>query len=241
MNSYSSPTATRIYSSEPSNKENPAHVYETSDYYLVELIVESSTAGCINNRFKLVNVAEGNQGLRAAYSYDIDSSDLKATTYPVDFVGVSLGDAGKLKWDFGDGTPYDTTTLNPTHQYDDPGTYYACLTVSNPITGDENQYCEWITAGSTGIDDYSGAAGMLRNFPNPFDQTTRILYELAYGTRVNLAVFDQAGRMVDILVHEDQPAGSYHLEYDGSNLDSGIYTLRLSTEHGVYIARMVVR
>ena len=46
--------------------------------------------------------------------------------------------------------------------------------------------------------------------------------------------------MVDILVKEDQIAGHYRMEYDGSELDSGIYTLRLVTEQGVYTARMVV-
>ena len=60
---------------------------------------------------------KGNLGLQADFAYEAELVDLKAESYPVDFVGVSLGDAGKLKWSVGDekgGT--DTTTLTPLWQ-----------------------------------------------------------------------------------------------------------------------------
>ncbi|MFC2116036.1 PKD domain-containing protein [Bacteroidota bacterium] len=225
--------------------EKVQHTYTNAEYYLVELSIVNTSTNCKSNRFKLINVAQGNQGLRAAFSYKVDSSNLKADSYPVDFVGVSLGDAGKLRWSFGDESPDDTTTLNPTHEYAAPGIYTACLTVSNPITGDENTSCEQVTTpgyvNNTGEDHRTAWNNMISNYPNPFDHTTYVVYELPEGTSVDLVLFDQTGRLVDILVREDQVEGSYRLEYDGSKLDSGIYTLRLATGQGIYTARMVVR
>jgi PKD repeat protein len=225
---------------ETSTLENPEHTYATSDFYLVELAIANSTTKCTSSGFALVNVARGNLGLQSDFSYTIDSSNLKAETYPVDFIGVSLGDAGKIKWSFGDGS-VDTTTLNPTHIYQQPGTYTACLTVSDPVTGDADTTCQQVVVGIVGIQDLTDHNNLIGVYPNPFDETTNVVYRLSSGASVNLTLFDQTGRMVDILVNENQPAGRYQLEYDGSQLDSGIYTLRLATDRGVYIARMVVR
>jgi PKD repeat protein len=224
-----------------SNEPNPTHPYSEADYYLVGLRVTNSSTNCSSTFFDLVNVGMGNQGLRASYTYTLDSSNLKADTYPIDFVGISLGDAGKLKWDFGDDTPFDTTTLNPTHIYTAPGTYTACLTVSNPNTGDEDTYCQQVTVGPAGIDLHHTLNSILGVFPNPFEYSTNIVYDLTSGTFVDLVLFDQTGRMVDILVRDDQIAGHYHLEYDGSKLDRGVYTLRLVTEQGIYTTRMIIR
>ncbi len=227
---------------ETSIQENPEHTYSEAGYYMVGLSIKSSTLNCSSRRFKLVNVSEGNRGLRADFSFEVDSSDLKADTYPVDFVGVSLGDAGKLKWTFGDGKS-DTTSMNPTHIYSVPGIYNACLIISNPITQDSDTTCQEVTTPGygVGIDPERGWGERIGNYPNPFDQITYIVYDLMLGTSVDLVIFDQTGRMVDILVHENQEAGRHELEYDGSKLDSGIYTLRLATDRGVYTARMVVR
>ena len=225
---------------ETSDLQNPEHTYSEAGYYLVGLKIRNSSTSCIHRRYKLVNVAKGNQGLRASFAYEIDSSDLKADTYPVDFIGVSLGDAGKLKWDFGDGST-DTTTLNPTHYYQQPGKYTACLTVSNPNTGDQNTYCQEVTTpGYVGTGPDLNWDHNLAIYPNPFGDRTNIAYDLASGGFVELVLFDQTGRMVDILVRQNQAGGHYHMEYDGSGLSNGIYTLRLSTDSGITTARMVV-
>jgi PKD repeat protein len=224
-----------------SSEENPSHVYSEADYYLVSLMIASSTTNCKSTGFDLVNVAEGNRGLRAGFSYEIDSSSLKADTYPVDFIGVSLGDAGKLKWVFGDGT-VDTTTMNPRHIYTQPGIYTACLIISDPVTGDADTTCqEVVTPGYVGVTDPDLNRNRITNYPNPFDRTTNIVYELSHRTPVDLVIFDQTGRMVDRLVQQVREAGRHRIEYDGSKLDGGVYLLRLSTDLGVYTTTMVVR
>ena len=94
---------------------------------------------------------------------------------------------------------------------------------------------------ATGIDPAESWNNRVGNYPNPFRNTTNIVYDLVTGTSVDLVLFDQTGRVIDVLVREKQIAGRYQFEYDGSRLESGIYTLRLATDQGVYIARMVVQ
>ena len=72
---------------------------------------------------------------------------------------------------------------------------------------------------------------LYQNYPNPFNPKTIINYELQVTGEdlVNLKVFDVLGNEVAVLVNEKQNAGSYSVEFDGSNFSSGIYLYTLST------------
>jgi hypothetical protein len=61
-----------------------------------------------------------------------------------------------------------------------------------------------------------------RNYPNPFNPETRIQYALPEDARVQLLVFDVAGRQVAELVNEHQGAGYYEKTFSGTNLSSGL-------------------
>ena len=222
---------------------NPKYTYGDPDFYLVKLRINNTSSGCTSKHSELVNVAKGNLGLQADFDYEIDSSGLKAESYPVDFVGVSLGDAGKFKWSFDDGT-IDTTSLNPTHVYASPGTYYVCLTIWDPVTDESSTSCDSVEVGaaSVGLGAYAERDFRLGNYPNPFDDITYITYELPEASDIALAVYDQMGRMVDMLVREDnQTAGLYKIEYNARDLSSGIYILRLVIDQGVATSRMIIR
>jgi hypothetical protein len=67
------------------------------------------------------------------------------------------------------------------------------------------------------------------NYPNPFNPTTKIKYQLPELSKVKLTVYDVLGREVKILVNEEKPAGNYEVEFDGTNLPSGIYFYRIET------------
>ena len=62
-----------------------------------------------------------------------------------------------------------------------------------------------------------------QNFPNPFNPTTSIAYELASAGQVHLRVYDLLGREVAVLVDQRRAAGSYRDTFDGSGLASGVY------------------
>ncbi len=60
-------------------------------------------------------------------------------------------------------------------------------------------------------------------YPNPFNPTTAISYELAKAGYVGLVVYDVLGKVVKSLVNEQQQAGRYTVAFNASNLPSGIY------------------
>ncbi|MBK6506086.1 MAG: T9SS type A sorting domain-containing protein [Ignavibacteria bacterium] len=62
-----------------------------------------------------------------------------------------------------------------------------------------------------------------QNYPNPFNPATKINYKLHVTGYIELIVFDALGKDVATLVNEMKIAGSYEVEFNASNLPSGVY------------------
>jgi PKD repeat protein len=188
-------------------------------------------SGCRDDAYALVNMGAEDR-FKAGFAYSVDSIGKKADTYPVDFIGESLGDLGKLKWSFGDGT-YDSTTVNPTHQYAQPGVYHVCLTVTNTSTGESDMDCQNVTVGwAVFLDELHGLEVGLKTYPNPFRESARIEIVLGEETPFDLSVFDLMGRKVMTIAEDSRPAGSYSFDIDGARLEGGSYYLILETDIG---------
>lgn len=84
-----------------------------------------------------------------------------------------------------------------------------------------------------------------QNFPNPFNPTTSIRYQVKSNDQVKLIIYDLLGRQVKTLVNEAQPAGYHQVLWDGTDdnnapASSGVYIYRLQADHRVYSRKMVL-
>ena len=100
-------------------------------------------------------------------------------------------------------------------------------TSSGNIAGNQNYFPERIS--------------LYQNYPNPFNPVTKISYELRVTSYASLKVFDVLGNEVKTFVNQKQNGGRYEVEFDGSNLPSGIYFYSLySNGKMVYTKRMIL-
>jgi hypothetical protein len=70
------------------------------------------------------------------------------------------------------------------------------------------------------------------NYPNPFNPTTVIEYQLPKNGFVSLKVYDILGRVVRTLVNESKTSGTYSVSFDASKLASGVYIYQLRVNAG---------
>ncbi len=69
------------------------------------------------------------------------------------------------------------------------------------------------------------------SYPNPFNPTTVINYTLPVDAKVLIKVYDILGREVIELVNEFKGAGKYSVQFDGSNLSSGVYFYSITADN----------
>lgn len=79
-----------------------------------------------------------------------------------------------------------------------------------------------------------------QNYPNPFNPSTAISYSLNETMPVQLSVFNMNGQKVATLVNSTQNAGSYNVNFNASNLASGLYIYRLTTPMGSVTRKMTL-
>jgi hypothetical protein len=80
-----------------------------------------------------------------------------------------------------------------------------------------------------------------QNFPNPFNPSTLISYQLPGAGPVRLTVYDILGREVATLVDGTQQQGAHEARFDAGGLSSGVYLYRLQTNGFVQQKKMILQ
>ncbi|MCZ6701415.1 MAG: T9SS type A sorting domain-containing protein [Ignavibacteria bacterium] len=79
-----------------------------------------------------------------------------------------------------------------------------------------------------------------QNFPNPFNPTTAIKYQIPELSFVTIKVYDALGNEIATLVNEEKSAGEYDVEFDGTDLTSGIYFYRIEAGSFIETKKMIL-
>jgi len=78
------------------------------------------------------------------------------------------------------------------------------------------------------------------NYPNPFNPTTHISYEIPKEEFVSMKIYDMTGREVETLLEQNQQPGKYDMNFDGGDLSSGVYFCRLTSGSNIKIIKMLL-
>lgn len=80
-----------------------------------------------------------------------------------------------------------------------------------------------------------------QNYPNPFNPTTKIDFTLSRANNVSLKIYDASGKEVSTLINSIYyKEGYYSINYNASNLASGIYFYKLYSNDFNIIKKMIV-
>lgn len=120
---------------------------------------------------------------------------------------------------------------------------YAHLAWANTLNGGEDVYYGRISPWFVGIDNkFDSEKGQLAlvNFPNPFGDITTIRYQLNEKNRVQLTVYDVYGKLLQVLVDEEQETGMYNIEFNSSGLTEAVYYCKLTSGGQTITQKLVV-
>jgi parallel beta-helix repeat protein len=85
--------------------------------------------------------------------------------------------------------------------------------------------------GSAKKKETSGQFFLTRNFPNPFQKATTIVFALPHGDRVNLSIFTLSGKKLETLIDAEMKPGLHRIRWTAGNYSAGVYVYRLKTSH----------
>jgi PKD repeat protein len=121
-----------------STEQNPSHTYTSTGSYTVTLEVSGVDSSDTVTKSNYVNVAVINADFTA-------SPESGYAPLSVQFIDSSTGDISGWLWDFGDGTPI-STEQNPSHTYNNSGSYTVTLEVSGVYGSDTVTKANYINA-----------------------------------------------------------------------------------------------
>ena len=130
------------------------------------------------------------------------------------------------------------------------GDYYLRLITESNIQGSLNianvqNDAEQLTKKSYQNINFNGEGlptvyALLQNFPNPFNPSTSIRFQLPESGNVTLKIYDILGREVITLVDEFKTEGRYEVKFNASSLASGVYLYRLMVNDFITVKKMLM-
>lgn len=106
------------------------------------------------------------------------------------------------------------------------GTEITCIARLSSVNSEEEQL--------------PAAISLFENYPNPFNPSTSIKFELLRPQNVGLKIYDMLGNFVDEIFSGKLRKGTHEFRWDAGNLSSGFYVCRVTTEAGTASRKMML-
>ena len=173
------------------------------------------------------------QGVEATITAEMVVFDSMPST-PSDVI-IALYDTSMTPIEYDNGGGNVLSQLSFDFHYDASSATATGSTAGQPL-GDLN----WWDLDITSVEDkLLDVSANLRNYPNPFNQSTTIAYELDKNAQVDLRLFNAVGQPVGILYQGKQIAGEYKVSWTPRNLPAGIYYYQLRVNEAISTNKMV--
>ena len=140
------------------------------------------------------------------------------------------------------GTRIDSTGASTFSKGQDEGEAEEPIIVTDAGGYQSAQREQTLRAGLSGVRDETPPASptLLGNYPNPFNPTTTISFNLPEAQPVRLAVFNVLGQLVQVLADGPMEAGRHEVRFLAGELPSGLYLARLASPSGVIVRSMLL-
>jgi hypothetical protein len=178
--------------------------------------------------------------LNAQCTVTISSLTISGST--VNATSVSTGNAvvPVSGWDWGDATT-PSVGASATHTYASSGTYSVCAYFFDltDTAGCQAQACSTITITAVGVNENAQLATTLSAFPSPFVNNANISYTLAQNNNVEIEVYDITGKLVTKFENVPQTAGNHTIVWEATDVNAGVYFVRLKSGDATITRRIV--
>jgi len=81
---------------------------------------------------------------------------------------------------------------------------------------------------------------LYENYPNPFNPSTTIKFDLPRESLVKITIYDIIGREVEVLVNESKEPGRYEILWDASKYSSGAYMYKIEAKDFTDVKKMIL-
>ncbi len=125
--------------------------------------------------------------------------------------------------------------FKPTSQLEENETYSIILkdgiSATDGYSFGKTETINFTTKTTTSVNDANSPVSynLISAYPNPFNPTTTIEYQLKQSSRVSIKIYDVIGNLVTTLINKEVNAGVHKTSFNANNLPSGVYFSRIIT------------
>ncbi len=182
----------------------------------MELVSFSGTRGGSNVKLEWSTATEINN-----FGYVIEKSNGKEAWHSLGFIKGNGTSTSRKVYSFTDNTPRNGINYYQLKQTDVNGTF---------------NYSNIIEVNFNGIIKFN----LLQNFPNPFNPSTVIRFEIPTASHVNIKVYNIIGKEVAELLNDKLEGGNHEIVFNANNLPSGLYIYKIAAGNFISSKKMML-